>query len=105
MELTKSQTAARDNFFVTHGSARTITVSGNFVIVYDDTREHAISVTTRGKVGKPIKGMGAFVILLNYSGVWVAHGGAMTLAKAKSERAKLAQWSDSKVLILPNVAP
>lgn len=54
------------------------------------------------KSKKPYPGMGAFVLLLDYDGVWVAHMGANTEDKLRAERRKLSQWPDSRVKIVPN---
>lgn len=55
------------------------------------------------KSRKPYPGMGAFVLLLDYDGTWVAHKGANTEDKLRAERRKLPQWPDSRVKIVPNV--
>lgn len=67
----------------------TLCVSGN------ETKESGVSK-------KPYPGMGAFVLLLDYDGTWVAHRGANTEAKLRAERAKLPQWPADRVRIVPN---
>jgi hypothetical protein len=54
------------------------------------------------KSRKPYPGMGAYVLLLNYSGTWVAHMGANTEDKLRKERARLPQWPADRVKIVPN---
>ena len=51
---------------------------------------------------KPYPGMGAFVLLLDYNGVWVPHCGANTIEKLRRERSKLPQWPADKIKIVPN---
>lgn len=54
------------------------------------------------KSKKPYPGMGAFVLLLDYDGTWVVHCGANSTEKLHRERAKLPQWPDARVKIVPN---
>ncbi len=56
------------------------------------------------KSKKPYPGMGAYVLVLDYGGTWVAHMGAQTVDKLKAERRRLPQWPDSRVKIVENVA-
>ena len=55
------------------------------------------------KSNKLVPGMGAFLLMLDYDGEWVAHMGANTEAPLRKERNRLPQWPDSKVKIIPNV--
>jgi hypothetical protein len=57
------------------------------------------------KSKKPYPGAGAFVVLLDYGGVWVLHCGAATLERAQERRRKLNQWPDDRVRIVPNLNP
>lgn len=51
---------------------------------------------------KPYPGMGAYVLVLNYGGTWVAHKGAQTQEPLLAERRRLAQWPDHLIKIVPN---
>ena len=52
---------------------------------------------------RPYRGMrGDFLVMLDYDGVWVAHGGAMTEDGARKLRRKLPQWPNTKVQIVAN---
>lgn len=52
---------------------------------------------------RPYRGMrGDFLVMLDYEGVWVPHGGANTIEAARKLRATLPQWPADKVRIVPN---